>query len=115
MPDKEHLKEFVKKCYNEILHRASDQIGWNHYENLLEKNQISESDLKNIFKNSKEYKLSHPVEFSQDISIEKQMKNDWNQRAKTDTLFVIATDHSENEENFWKSGYIDCQNFLGKS
>ena len=115
MPNKEHFKEFVKTCYNEILSREPDKEGWNHYTHLLETNQISESELKDIFKNSKEYKLSHPVEFSQDTSVEKRMKSDWNQRAKNDTLFVIATDHSESENDFWKSGYIERDKILGKN
>lgn len=114
MSEKEY-EEFVKNCYNKILHREPDVEGWNHYVRLLKTNQISKNELENIFKNSDEYKLSHPVEISENTSVEEWMKNDWEKRAKTDPLYVIATGPSESEESFWNSGISDCEKIIGKN
>ena len=41
------------------------------------------------------------------------MKKEWNERTKMNPLFVIATDHSETEEDFWNSGIDECNDILG--
>jgi ubiquinone/menaquinone biosynthesis C-methylase UbiE len=109
-----HYKEIVKKCYRAILNREPDLDGLNHYINLLENNKINEEELIKIFKNSSEYKLSHPIELDPNTSVEIKMKKEWNARTKIDHLFVIATDHSKSEEDFWKSGIFECNNILGR-
>ncbi len=108
-------QEIVKKCYRNFLNREPDIDGFNHYVELLKKNKIDENELVNIFKNSIEYKLSHPIEITPDISIDDRMKKEWNARTKLDPLFVIATGHSQNEDEFWKSGLTDCKQILGET
>ncbi|MDO8610751.1 MAG: class I SAM-dependent methyltransferase, partial [bacterium] len=54
-----------------------------------------------------------PIDIDLNTSIETRMKKEWNARAKLDTLFVIATDHSKNYDEFWNSGIDNCKNILG--
>lgn len=110
-----NTREFVKKQYQSLLNRDPDTEGWNHYVELLEKNEITEQQLIDIFKNSTEYKLSYPVEMDENTPIDIKMKKDWDARAKIDHLFVIATGHSQSEKDFWKSGISDCNEILGKT
>ena len=63
-------------------------------------------------KNSTEYKLSHPVEIESNIPVDVKMKKEWDARARLDTLFVIATDHSQNEDDFWESGIDEIKSIL---
>ena len=41
------------------------------------------------------------------------MKKEWDARAKMDPLLAIATGHSQNEDDFWKSGVDECKSILG--
>ena len=59
---KHKYRKIVEKCYEEILHRKADKDGLNHFTNLLETNQIDENGLRQHFKESREYKLSHPTD-----------------------------------------------------
>jgi ubiquinone/menaquinone biosynthesis C-methylase UbiE len=106
-------KEFVKKQYLSLLNRDPDTEGWNHYVKLLEKNEITEQQLIDIFKNSTEYKLSYPIDLDKNTPTDIRMKKEWNERAKMDHLFVIATDASQSEESFWNSGIDDSKKILG--
>ena len=106
-------REFVKKQYQSLLNRDPDIEGWNHYIELLEKNEITEQQLIDIFKNSTEYKLSYPIELDKDTSIDIRMKTEWDERAKIDPLFVITTGHSQSEEDFWNSGIDNSKKILG--
>ena len=108
------LKEIVRKCYLQYLNREPDNAGWEHYVNLMNTNQIDEKPLIDVFKNSTEYKLSHPVEIEPNTPVDVKMKKEWNERAKMNPLFVIATDHSDSEEDFWESGITECNKILGK-
>ncbi len=49
-------------------------MGLKHYVNLMKTNQIDEEKLIDIFKNSPEYKLSHPIELESDVSVDIKMK-----------------------------------------
>ena len=106
-------REFVKKQYQFLLNRDPDTEGLNHYTKLLEKNEITEHQLIDIFKNSTEYKLSHPIEIDQDTPTDIKMKKEWDARAKMDPLFVITTGHSQSEEDFWNSGIDNSKKILG--
>ena len=108
-----NYEEIVRKCYRDLLNRESDQDGLNHYVGLLKKNEINEKQLIDIFKNSTEYKLSHPIEIEPNTPTDFRMKKEWDARAKLDPLLVIATGHSQNEDDFWNSGVIDCKEILG--
>ena len=79
----------------------------------MKTNQINEQELIKTFKNSPEYKLSHPVEIEPNTPVDIKMKKEWNERTKMNPLFVIATDHSETEEDFWNSGIDECNDILG--
>jgi ubiquinone/menaquinone biosynthesis C-methylase UbiE len=81
----------------------------------MKTNQINELELIKTFKNSPEYKLSHPVEIEPNTPVDIKMKKEWNERTKMNPLFVIATDHSETEEDFWNSGINECNDILGIS
>jgi len=114
MSKSQKLEDIVRRLYLDILHREPDKDGFNHYLNLLKNNEIDELKLIEIFKESSEYKLSHPIEYdSNEISISDRMKKDWNERTKFDLLFVIAYGNLKNENKFWKSGEYDCNNILG--
>ena len=105
--------EIIKKCYLQYLNREPDDAGLKHYAHLMKTNQINEQELINTFKNSPEYKLSHPVNIEPNTPVDIKMKKEWNERTKMNPLFVIATDHSETEEDFWNSGIDECNDILG--
>ena len=109
------IHEIIKKCYLQYLNREPDDAGLKHYTHLMKTNQINEQELINTFKNSPEYKLSHPVDIEPNTSVDIKMKKEWNERTKMNPLFVIATDHSETEEDFWNSGIDECNDILGIS
>ena len=109
------IHEIIKKCYLQYLNREPDDVGLKHYTHLMKTNQINEQELINTFKNSPEYKLSHPVEIEPNTPVDIKMKKEWNERTKMNPLFVIATDHSETEEDFWNSGIDECNDILGIS
>ena len=106
------IKEIVRKCYLQYLNREPDDAGLKHYVNLMKTNQIDEKALIDTFKDSPEYKLSHPVEIEPNTPVDIKMKKEWNERAKMNPLFVIATDHSDSEEDFWESGITECNVIL---
>ena len=81
---------------------------------MLNANKSIVSELETIFKNSTEYKLSHPLELKENTPVDIKMKKEWNERTKMNPLFVIATDHSETEDDFWNSGIDECNDILGK-
>ena len=107
------IYEIIKKCYLQYLNREPDDAGLKHYTHLMKTNQINEQELINTFKNSPEYKLSHPVDIEPNTPVDIKMKKEWNERTKMNPLFVIATDHSETEEDFWNSGIDECNDILG--
>jgi len=107
------IYEIIKKCYLQYLNREPDDAGLKHYTHLMKTNQINEQELIKTFKNSPEYKLSHPVEIEPNTPVDIKMKKEWNERTKMNPLFVIATDHSETEEDFWNSGIDECNDLLG--
>ena len=107
------IYEIIKKCYLQYLNREPDDAGLKHYTHLMKTNQIDELELIKTFKNSPEYKLSHPVEIEPNTPVDIKMKKEWNERTKMNPLFVIATDHSETEEDFWNSGIDECNDILG--
>ncbi len=120
MINQNNSKKIVERCYLNILGRKPDEAGLKHYTRLLQSNQIDEKQLIERFKNSTEYKsvhdvgtLSHPIEIDPNTSTDFRMKKEWNARAKMDPLRAIATDHSKNEDDFWKSGVDECKNILG--
>ena len=112
---KESSQEIVRKCYLHYLNREPDPEGFKHYVHLMNTNQINEKELIDTFKTSPEYRLSHPIELKPDTTIDIRMKKEWNERANMNPLFVIATEHSESEEDFWKSGIDECNFILGKN
>ena len=109
------IYEIIKKCYLQYLNREPDDAGLKHYTHLMKTNQIDELELIKTFKNSPEYKLSHPVEIEPNTPVDIKMKKEWNERTKMNPLFVIATDSSKTEDNFWNSGIDDCNDILGIS
>ena len=109
------IKEIVRKCYLKYLNREPDNSGLEHYVNLMKTNQIDKESLILTFKDSPEYKLSHPIELEHDTAVDIKMKKEWNERAKMNLLFVIATDHSDSEDDFWESGKTECDLILGKN
>jgi ubiquinone/menaquinone biosynthesis C-methylase UbiE len=106
-------KDIVRNNYLKYLHREPDEHGWNYYVRLMDAQKINENKLIEIFKNSFEYKLSHPVKIEFDTSVDIRMKKEWNERTKINPFFVIATNNFKSEENFWESGIFDCKNILG--
>ena len=106
------IKETVRRCYLKYLNREPDQAGFEHFVTLMKSGQIDEKSLIDTFKNSPEYKLSHPVEIEPDTPVDIKMKKEWDARSKLDTLFVISTEHSENYEDFWQSGIDDIKSIL---
>jgi ubiquinone/menaquinone biosynthesis C-methylase UbiE len=108
------IHDIIRKCYLQYLNREPDDAGLKHYVHLMKTNQIDEKSLIVKFKESPEYKLSHPIELDPNTPVDVKMKKEWNARTKMNPLFVIATGPSESKESFWKSGIDDCNKILGK-
>ena len=120
--DENSLKEIVRKCYLKYLNREPDSAGLEHFVTLMKTKQIDEKQLIEHIKNSTEYKsvhdvgtLSHPIEIDPNTSTDFRMKKEWDARAKMDPLRAIATDHSQNEDDFWRSGIDEIKSILGLS
>jgi SAM-dependent methyltransferase len=107
------IHDIVTKCYLKYLNRNPDDAGLKHYVDLMKTGQIDEKSLDVKFKESAEYLLSHPVKIQPNTPIDIVMKKEWNERTKINPLFVIATGHSKNEDDFWNSGIDDCESILG--
>ena len=113
---KHQYRKIVEKCYEEILHRKADKDGLNHFTNLLETKQIDENGLRQHFKESREYKLSHPTDIDpKKISNDELMKSDWNARANYDAKFSIRAVDSQTEKDFWDSGLVDSEFIIGRN
>jgi ubiquinone/menaquinone biosynthesis C-methylase UbiE len=112
--NKNNIHNIITKCYQQYLNREPDDAGLKHYTHLMKTNQLDEKSLIVIFKESSEYKLSHPIELEPNTPVDVKMKKEWNARTKMDPLFVIATGPSKSKDSFWKSGVDDCNNILGK-
>ena len=119
-----NYEEIVRKCYRDLLNREPDQDGFNHYVGLLKKNEIDNTQLINIFKNSTEYKsvhdvgtVSHPIEIDPSTPIDFRMKKEWDARAKQNPLFAIATGltplATSVSKLVWESGINDTKAILG--
>jgi len=113
--NKNTINNIIIKCYLQYLNREPDDAGLKHYTHLMKTNQLDEKSLIVIFKESSEYKLSHPVEIEPNTPVDVKMKKEWNARTKMDPLFVIATGDSDTEEDFWNSGIGVCNDILGKN
>ena len=118
--DENSLKEIVRKCYLKYLNREPDSAGLEHFVTLMKTKQIDEKQLIEHVKNSTEYKsvhdvgtLSHPIEIDPNTSTDFRMKKEWDARAKMDPLRAIVTDHSQNEDDFWRSGIDEIKSILG--
>ena len=106
----------IRQFYLEILGREPDDEGLEHYLKEIQDGRLDITKLGDIFRNSQEYKLSYPTNLnSKNNSVNEIMKQDWNERARTNTLFVISTDHSDSEKDFWQSGANDCEKILGRN
>ena len=106
----------IRQFYLEILSREPDDEGLEHYLKEIQDGRLDITKLGDIFRNSQEYKLSYPTNLnSKNNSVNEIMKQDWNERARTNTLFVISTDHSDSEKDFWQSGVNDCEKILGRN
>ena len=46
--------EIINNAYKELLNREPDEIGFNHYMTLFEKNKIDEKKLKDLLQESDE-------------------------------------------------------------
>ena len=109
-----NYKKIVERCYEEILGRKADKDGLNYFTNLLESNQLDENGLRQHFKQSREYKLSHPTDIDpSSISSDELMKSDWDARAKYDVQFSIRAVDSQTNKEFWDSGLADRELIIG--
>ena len=111
----DELKIKIRQAYLEILEREPDENGLNHYLKEIQEGRMDVGKLEKFFKNSHEYKLQHPANLDpENTSVSEIMKQDWNERAKMNTLFAIYTGHTGPEQEFWESGEIECEKILGK-
>ncbi len=114
MVNQSDSQKIVERCYLNILCRKPDEAGLKHYTKLLEGNEIDETGLIQQFKNSNEYKLSHPTDLDpKQITAQERMRTDWNARVIDDVKFAIRSVSSQSEKEFWDSGVIDCEAILG--
>ena len=116
MSNEEYLKKIITENYLKILGREPDDDGLNSYYQQILSKKISTDELHKIFKNSQEYKLKNPTDMTNNISIEKRMECDWDERAKSDINFAIRSIETQSEKEFWDSGKFDCDGIiLGKN
>ena len=116
MSNEEYLKKIITENYLKILGREPDDDGLNSYYQQILSKKISTDELHKIFKNSQEYKLKNPTDMADNISIEKRMECDWDERAKSNINFAIRSIETQSEKEFWDSGKSDCDGIiLGKN
>ena len=107
-------EELVRKCYIELLKHAPNKNDLNYFLELIESNSLDESQLINIFKNSREYKALNAVPLDRgNLKVSQWMKRDWNVRAKVDPKMFVGL-VEPNEDNFFKNGEISLQRLLSK-
>ena len=58
-----NLKTLIRFHYNDLLEREPDEIGLNYYLELFKQNEINESQLIKLLKNSPEYLEKNPLVF----------------------------------------------------
>ena len=112
-PEDKKILEIIELNFQQILNRESDVNGEKYFFTQIKNNNMNTGDLIQKLKESPEYKFSHPLEVDSSISIDLRMKKEWDERAKLDPLFAIATGFSETEKDFWDSGKIFLKKFLG--
>jgi SAM-dependent methyltransferase len=112
-PEDKKILEIIELNFMKILNREPDRSGLKYFFTQIKNNNMNTGDLIQKLKESPEYKFSHPLEVDSSISIDLRMKKEWDERAKLDPLFAIATGFSETEKDFWDSGKIFLKNFLG--
>jgi SAM-dependent methyltransferase len=112
-PEDKNLVEIIELNFMKILNREPDGNGLKYFFTQIKNNNMNIDDLIQKLKESPEYKLSHPIEIEPNTPVDVRMKKEWNERTKMNPLFVIATDHSESEDDFWNSGIGECNDILG--
>ena len=111
--ESEKIKQDIANLFEELFKRTAETETINyHYLRIL--SGLSFDDLRNEFKNSLEYKITHPLDDTTKLNPEERMKAEWDERAKMDARFAIFAVPNTSEEDFWKSGIKDRDMILGK-
>ena len=106
------FRNIVRSYYLEILQREPDEQGLNFYAEKLKNNEINESSLTKIFKDSYEYRLLCPTKINEKIvTTNEWMKLDWNSRANIE--YFPGSMWGESEEEYWDGGEQNCNTLLG--
>ena len=111
--------EIIRECYLEILMREPDKEGFDYFLDLMNRKMVNKSQIKEIMKNSKEYK-SKQIKFERgNLDLNSWMKRDWNMRAKMDQIYYFGLE-SHDEKTYWEKGkehalYIKEVLFKGKN
>ena len=119
-PEDKKLVEKIRYHFMNTIEKEIEEGGLKYYFHQIKNNYISVDDLPKLLKESEEYKsvhdvgtVSHPIEIDPNTRTDLRMKKEWDARAELDPLLVIAISHSQNEDDFWNSGVIDCKEILG--
>jgi SAM-dependent methyltransferase len=112
----DHSKSFhniVRSYYLKILQREPDEQGLNFYAQKLKNNEINETSLTKIFKDSYEFRLLHPTEINEKtVTTNEWMKLDWDSRA-SDVEYFPGSMWGESEKEYWSSGKQSADSILG--
>ena len=109
-PEDKKIVESIKHHYLNILKREPDDMGLRSYLKRIKDNTINIDDLPKILKESEEYEWVNPVETNGE-SLEQQIKNEWDARAKMDPLHAVYTD-AKDIKQFWNSGKHDVNGIV---
>lgn len=103
------LKEYIKKCYREILDREADESGLNHFLSRMKKGTLKPENFPVILKNTKK-KLAKG-----NLSTSEWMKRTWNYRIEKgeDELIKRFTHPKVTPQKYWEGGEQISKNILG--
>jgi len=103
--------ELIKKSYNEILNKNPEKKVLDYYVTLMKFGELDKSELHSILERKKMCSIS--IQDKNDSSVSQMMKNDWNERASTNSMYFVHSELEESEKEFWKSGFITREQILG--
>ena len=110
-PEDKKLVEKVRYHFMNILEREPDKESLKYFFAQIKNNHINVDDLPKVLTESEEYEWVHPVKTTGE-SLEQQIKNEWDARAKMDPIHAVYAG-AKNIKQFWNSGERDIKGIIG--
>ena len=96
--EEQEIKEFIKKCYADILNREVDSKGLESFTTQLKNKTISQNDLIDMLKKSDEFRASFPAMKNSKDLLENSSKKEWEEKFNNENLSYIENFQNNNQE-----------------